>query len=140
MVATVATSGPAQATLYVAGPMTGLPDFNRPAFDLAVRKLRGVGFGVLSPAELPAPGPAPRWEDWMRAALRLLLDADAVALLPGWQDSRGASVERDLARTLDMPALPVPAWLTAAGQNDYRGRLLGPDYDLTVLDEVRGRQ
>jgi hypothetical protein len=120
--------------------MSGLPDFNRPAFDLAARKLRGAGFAVLSPAELPEPGPAPEWVDWMRAALRLLLDADAVALLPGWRESRGAVIESDLARALDLPRLPVPGWLTAAGQNKYRGRLLGPDYDLTVLDEVGGRE
>lgn len=131
---------PRQATLYLAGPMSGQPDFNRPAFDLAARRLRGAGFAVLSPAEAPEPGPAPEWLDWMRGSLRLLLDADGLALLPGWWDSRGATVERDLARSLGLPALPVPAWLTAAGQNSYRGRLLGPEYDLTVLDEVGGRE
>jgi hypothetical protein len=33
----------------------------------------------------------------------------------------------------------VPAWLTAAGQNEYRAAVV-PDYDLTVLDEVRGKK
>lgn len=112
------------AVLYVAGPMTGLPNFNREAFNSAAGKLRRAGFEVLNPAELEAPCEAPEWGDWMRAALGQLLKADGVALLPGWRDSRGATVERQLARDLEVPALTVPAWLTKKGQADYMGRLL----------------
>jgi hypothetical protein len=59
-------------------------------------------------------------------------------LLDGWRDSPAALFQRDVAGQLDIPALPVPAWLTAAGQNAHR-HMVVPDYDLTVLDEVRGR-
>jgi hypothetical protein len=62
-----------------------------------------------------------------------------VALLDGWRDSPAALFQRDVAGQLDIPALPVPAWLTAAGQNEYRASVV-PGYDLTVLDEVRGRK
>lgn len=131
---------PAQAVLYLCGP--GL-DWNRSEFAAHAVRLRRAGFAVASPARLdPADlrgQPAePSAADWQRAALRLLLESDGVALLPGWRDSPAALFERDVAGRLDIPALPVPAWLTAAGQNAYRLGVV-PDYDLTVLDEVRGR-
>lgn len=37
---------------YLSGPMTGLPDLNRPAFDAAARLLRGKGLTVYNPAAL----------------------------------------------------------------------------------------
>lgn len=51
----------------------------------------------------------------MRNAIRLLLECDAVALLPDWQHSRGASIEYQLATDLAMPAHPVEHWLAEAG-------------------------
>lgn len=114
-------SGP---VLYLAGPMSGLPDFNYPAFHAAAGRLRRAGFEVLNPAENKPPCEDPSWADWMRAALGQLLRADGVALLPGWRESKGATVERNLARDLNVPALTVPAWLTKQGQADFMGRLL----------------
>ena len=32
--------------VYVAGPMTGLPDFNYPAFNAEAQRLRGLGYQV----------------------------------------------------------------------------------------------
>ncbi|QOP64948.1 deoxycytidylate deaminase [Arthrobacter phage Brynnie] len=115
---------PAGPVLYLAGPMSGLPGFNYAAFHVAAGKLRRAGFEVLNPAENRAPSPDPAWSDWMRLALGQLLKADGVALLPGWRDSKGATVERNLARDLEVPALTVPAWLTKQGQTAYMGRLL----------------
>ncbi|UVK62591.1 deoxycytidylate deaminase [Arthrobacter phage TaylorSipht] len=110
--------------LYVAGPMTGLPDFNRKAFHAAARRLRAVGFEVLNPAENEPPVPDPEWVDWMRVGLAQVLRADGLALLPGWWDSKGAKIERQLARDLGIPALTVPGWLTQQGQVAYMCRLL----------------
>lgn len=38
--------------LYIAGPMSGLPQFNFPAFYAAAEALRAQGYDVVSPAEL----------------------------------------------------------------------------------------
>lgn len=37
--------------IYCSGPMTGLPDHNRPAFDAAAKRLREQGHFVINPAE-----------------------------------------------------------------------------------------
>jgi hypothetical protein len=40
---------------YIAGPMTGLPEFNFPAFHAAAASLRARGFEVENPAQRPLP-------------------------------------------------------------------------------------
>lgn len=45
--------------IYVSGPMTGVPDHNRPAFDAAAKRLREQGHFVINPVELSEPFGAP---------------------------------------------------------------------------------
>ena len=92
--------------VYIAGPMTGLPECNYPAFHCAARILRNVGFAVENPAERPAPEP-PTWLNWMRQAIPQMLTCDAVVLLPGWTTSRGANAELSLAHHLGMPVVTI---------------------------------
>ena len=87
---------------YIAGPMTGHPDLNFPAFHAQAKRLRGLGFEVVNPAEIN-PDPNAAWADCMKADIRELLTCDALALLPGWQKSRGASLEHHVASALGMP-------------------------------------
>ena len=76
--------------VYIAGPMTGIPEFNRPAFYAAEEYLKGHGAKVMNPAILPD-----GWEhrSYMNIAIPMMMECDAVALLPGWQESAGARVE-----------------------------------------------
>ena len=41
--------------VYVAGPMTGIPQFNYPAFIELQSKLEADGYDIVSPAELDDP-------------------------------------------------------------------------------------
>jgi nucleoside 2-deoxyribosyltransferase len=98
--------------VYVAGAMTGLPEFNFPAFHRAAKLLRDMGFPVENPAENPEPA-APTWENYLRTALRQMLTCDAVVLLPGWESSKGANLERDVALRLSMPVWTLADFIEA---------------------------
>lgn len=58
--------------IYLSGPMTGLPDYNYPAFNAEAARLRALGYTVENPAENP-PVPGHVWELYMRAAIHKLL-------------------------------------------------------------------
>lgn len=98
-------------TLYLAGPMSGHPLYNYPAFEAAARALREAGHAVISPHELElAQGfkPADSFPDSayaaaMRRSIAALLEADAVVMLPGWESSRGACLEHAIATALGIP-------------------------------------
>ena len=90
--------------VYIAGPMTGLPDFNYPAFHAEAARLRAAGFEVENPADNPHP-PCGSWAGYMRMAIRQISHCDAVAFLPGWNSSRGARLERRIALDLGLSVI-----------------------------------
>jgi hypothetical protein len=90
--------------------MSGVEDHNYPAFHEAAKLLREAGHEPVNPAQegrVEGWG----WSDYMRRGLRQMLGCEAVAVLPEWIDSRGASLEVDVARQLGMPVRPVADWL-----------------------------
>lgn len=91
------------SVVYIAGPMTGLPDFNFPAFRAAAADLSARGYDVRTPTDADGGSQDKSWQFYMRLALRMLLDCDQVVLLPGWERSRGACIERSVAEALGMP-------------------------------------
>lgn len=101
--------------LYISGPMSGLPDYNHPAFNEAARLLRAAGYQVTNPAEKALPITA-TWLQHMRADIRAMMDCDGLAILPGWQNSRGANAEINLAHSLGLDVFGVVVWLAAAKQ------------------------
>lgn len=94
-------------TVYVAGPMSGIEDFNRPAFHLYASALEQAGVDVLNPAAIDL-GPGASWCDYLAIAVRQLAKADEVHFLPGWEKSEGACVEEIIARKLGLPIFEVP--------------------------------
>lgn len=96
--------------LYLAGPITGYPDYNRDAFEVAAIALRLHHHEPVSPFENGVYVNAP-WSAHMRADLKRLVDADGVAVLPGWECSRGATLEVHIAQALGMTVLPLDVWL-----------------------------
>lgn len=96
--------------IYLAGPMTGFKDLNFPAFHAGAAELRAAGLDVVNPAEINA-DPNANWHDCMRADIAALMTCQGIAVLPGWEKSRGASLEVSIARGLDMPVFTVDEWL-----------------------------
>ena len=48
-------------TIYISGPMTGMPDENRPAFNEVAQALRAAGWDAFNPAENGLPATATWW-------------------------------------------------------------------------------
>lgn len=76
--------------------MTGLPDFNFPAFAAEAARLRAEGAVVINPAE-HSETPGLEWHHYLRKDIKLLMDCDAIHMLPGWSKSRGARLEWGIA-------------------------------------------
>lgn len=113
--------------VYLAGPMTGYPEWNFPAFRDAALTLRLRGYSVWSPAERDLANgfdPESDGEGFdLEAALRddiaAVLAADAVVVLPGFEKSAGVLVEILTAEAAGIP------WMTfAEATARRRSRLL----------------
>jgi len=93
--------------VYIAGPVSGIESFNRPAFESARDKIKAMGDEAVVPLDILPYRPELLWVDYMRADLRELLSCDEVRALPGWELSRGASIEVRLAQSLGIPVFPI---------------------------------
>jgi hypothetical protein len=88
---------------YIAGPMRGKPGLNRATFAAAARWLRANGETCYNPGEH---GDEQTDEDcrplaeYMASDLPEVCRADAIMLLPGWEQSQGAAIEAEVARRL----------------------------------------
>lgn len=128
---------------YIAGPMTGIPQFNFPAFYLAATRLAlfDKEHDFVSPAELDfeesrtaaelnATGDpvlyedmtGETWGDLLARDVKLIADeVDGVVVLPGWETSRGARLEAFVASTASKPVYSFEAWDSGASDSieDY---------------------
>lgn len=87
--------------IYIAGPMTGLPGYNYPAFNEVAAMLRAQGYLVENPAENPEPA-CGTWQGYMRNALAQLVKCDTIYILAGWMGSKGARIEARTAYDLGL--------------------------------------
>ncbi len=88
---------------YLSGPMTGWPHHNHPAFEAAAKRLRAQGVQVISPHEITPPTNGLwSWQEHMRVDLAALLTCDVIVLLPQWETSRGAQLEKTVAEALGL--------------------------------------
>ena len=110
-----------RGSIYIAGKMRNVKEFNFPAFDMAAEILREEGYIVFSPAERDRdngfdPTPYDGTEDLSALGFSLnhaladdtawiCLEADAVYMLDGWEDSSGARAEKALAEALGLTVL-----------------------------------
>jgi hypothetical protein len=126
--------------IYLGGPMTGIPQFNFPAFDAAEVDLLDRGYDVVPPADLHDPVVRPQalasvdgslgsvsvvtWGDCLSADVKMIADdgIEAIVLMTGWDRSRGARLEAFVGRLCGLPLLaygptdpllPVPTGLVA---------------------------
>jgi hypothetical protein len=133
--------------IYVAGPMRGIKYFNFPSFDMAKRKLTIEGWEVVSPADLDRetgfdPRSLPDEWDWNKTPetfslqdaierdLKAIAECEAMYMLDGWQDSKGAIAEKTVAEWHEHEILyqTAPALAVAVKDGD------------TIANEAGGKQ
>lgn len=89
----------AKKKIYIAGPMTGLPEFNKPAFFKQESHLKCENWIALNPAILPD---GLQHHEYMEICLPMVRVADAVYMLKGWENSKGAVMEHEYAKDLGL--------------------------------------
>ena len=94
-------------TIYLAGPMSGVENHNFPAFHAEAKRLRDLGHTVINPAETDGGDTSNSWEYYMKKDIAMMVGCDAVVVLPGWEKSRGANIEVNLARQLKIRVLDL---------------------------------
>ncbi|WAT26769.1 DUF4406 domain-containing protein [Pseudomonas sp. GXZC] len=102
--------------VYVAGPMTGIADFNYPAFNAVADQLRAQGYEVENPADHGIVEGA-QWADYMAYDLTRLGLCGVIALLPDWEKSQGARLEVLIAERLGMTVVNAHDLITREAVN-----------------------
>lgn len=87
--------------VYIIGPVTGCKDGNISAFEDAASLVQKKGHTAFIP-HMFVPKMS-SWETAMRRSIEALLRCDEVCLLPDWRDSKGATIERNLAIDIGIP-------------------------------------
>ena len=87
--------------IYIAGPMTGIKDFNRSEFNKAAEEL-GNSYIALNPAILPS---GLKQSEYMDICLSMIRCCDCVYALKGYKASLGALAEIALANKLGLTVI-----------------------------------
>lgn len=91
--------------VYISGAITGIPaTIVKSRFKSAESELIEKGHCPVNPLTNGLDDTA-SWLDHMRADIRLLLDCDAIYMMVGWPDSKGAIIEKQLAQNLGLKVI-----------------------------------
>lgn len=98
--------------IYISGPITGLDmETVKENFRRADQMLNALGFDTVNPVVAQPEVQGKPWLEYMRDDIKLLVDCDGIFMLDGWRGSKGAPVERDLAKGLGLKVLyDTPTW------------------------------
>lgn len=89
--------------IYIAGKVTGEPLAEcTMKFGQAQKEIEALGFIAVNPLAVVGDFQS-YWEPAMKKCVKALVDCDAVIVLPCWENSKGAKIERQLAWDLDIP-------------------------------------
>lgn len=90
---------------YIAGKITGLKKNEYKAnFETAKQQVKRLGLLPVSPTDLPHKH-EPTWNAYMREDLRAMLNCSHVFAQSNWQESKGASIEVELAEMLGLTVI-----------------------------------
>jgi nucleoside 2-deoxyribosyltransferase len=85
--------------VYISGPISGVEASAYKVFEKTEKELRAKGFNPVNPIKLNH-NHGKTWEEYMRVDLKALLECDEMVMLKGWENSRGACLERIVAGSI----------------------------------------
>lgn len=98
--------------MYISGPVSGRArEEAAEHFEANARRIRaaarenGMGMAIVSPLRICRPSVS--WDIAMRQCIGELIHCDGIAMLQGWQHSRGAKIELALAHSIHIPVVYV---------------------------------
>ena len=89
-----------QATIYIAGAISNVPTA-KDTFDLAEARLSQHFVKVINPMKLNH-NHDKEWSSYMKVCLMSLMTCDYIYMTLGWEKSRGARIELNLAIDLGL--------------------------------------
>lgn len=99
--------------IYVSGKYSGSIDENIEEAAQIAAELWEKGHAVICPhlntAHFEQRCPSVTWETYISGDLNMISRCDGMVMVPNWEDSKGAIVERDYALSLKMPVWYYPA-------------------------------
>lgn len=118
--------------VFISGPMSGIKDYNKPAFDAAEKKLKEAGYAVFNPAWMIFDTNGWSHEDIMKIDLAALSQCKYIYMLDGWDKSKGSKQELAYAHAIGVfpitDAVIKPKHTTRIEINAY-GNISGANLD-----------
>lgn len=105
--------------IYIAGKVTGEDRAECTAkFQKAQEAIEALGFEAINPLQVVGDWQTP-WNKAMRMCIAKITECDAIAMLPDWSRSKGAIIEWDIAKHLEIPQFRV----STHGLNDLKSHV-----------------
>jgi hypothetical protein len=106
--------------IYISGPISNQPNLNREAFYQEAERIRAMGNHPVNPHEICddidemdgwlTMTEDQKWRAYMLRCIHVLMRTwriEAIHLLPGWENSRGAVIEEMIAEALNIERVVV---------------------------------
>lgn len=109
---------PKYRKVYLSGPITGIQNYNIAEFKKYEKKFKHLNFEVVNPHKLFSKEEVDEinkaydekkitFEEYhsyfMKRDIKEMMNCDFIAVLDGWEKSKGANIEVYIARNINMP-------------------------------------
>src|SRR5260221_3709463 len=90
--------------MYLSGPISGIPGNNQSEFNRLALQNRAKGYIVINPIELDSFDTGEMaWSEYLRRDRPEVVRANLIGVLPGWEKSKGASLEVYVGKQIGIP-------------------------------------